>query len=140
MPQFMKLALRILAVVTLTASLASLAQADLGSEKRAGGRPDSKRNVQTFDVSGVYTGVTGGLITIDGLGYPISSTVQVYVIGQGLTSIQSVPVGGVIFVSGRSAGASGLVEVVIARPMSELSTRTDDQPGIIRESNPNRPR
>lgn len=140
MPQFMKLALRSLAVVVLTASVASIVQAESGSEKRAGWRPDSKRNVQMFDVSGVYTGVTGGLITIDGLGYPMSSTAQVFLIGQGLVSIQSVPIGGRIYVSGRGAGANGSVEVVIARPLGEASERSEDRPGDVGVRNANAPK
>lgn len=110
--------LRATAVLMLVSFLAPSAHAQF--ERLARKRKAPPRPV-TFEIGGVYSGAFNGTISIDGVGYPISPSAQVYLIGNGPVPISMVPIGNHIYATGRGALGASPIEMLIARPVNDES-------------------
>lgn len=135
MSRFMNHALRITAVVVAMSMQSS--PADAQGDRQGRSRPAPRRPV-IFEISGVYTGVFNGVVSIDGVGYPISSNAQVYLLGDGMVPLSMVPVGNRIYAAGRGALGSGMIETLIARPINDDRSRPGTEP-VIKLRDPNAP-
>ena len=109
-------AIRGLGVVLLTLALASSARADLMTRHRPESPP---LRPATFDLSGVYGGVLGGAIVIDGSTYMLNPVPQVFRIGTGPISLIDLEIGTRVYISGTVGPDGGQVRAVIARPAGE---------------------
>jgi hypothetical protein len=118
-------------------ALASLANAQ---EERFARRAPEHRRAPSFDVSGSFTGATGGQLVIDGIGYSYGDKLQVYQLGVGLVPIDQVAIGSYVFASGPGSADSGTVLVMIARPANEDVVDSTYPSPNIRVVDPSSPR
>ncbi|MEQ1831640.1 MAG: hypothetical protein ABL977_01205 [Candidatus Eisenbacteria bacterium] len=134
MPRFSRNTLRVLALAAMATTFALPAHAQA---ERQRSRPPARRAV-TFDVSGVYTGAYNGVLSIDGVGYPISPSAQVYLLGDGVVPLRMVPIGNRVYASGRGTLGSSPIEMLIARPVNDDRTRSNTEL-TIKLHDPNAP-
>ncbi len=123
MHRHLSFALRTAAVSLLLAAFAIAAHADDPQARRRG--PGVWRK-PSFALSGVYTGVVGGQIVIDGVAYPIKPNASAYQLGYGPVPLNALAIGRVVYVTGSGAPESGIVTSVVARPASEDTDPSGD--------------
>lgn len=135
MTRFSRNTLRMLALVAVAMTFAIPAHSQA---ERQRSRPPARRNV-TFDISGVYTGAYNGVVSIDGVGYPISPNAHVYLLGDGVVPLSMVPIGNRIYASGRGVLGSSPIEMLLARPVNDDQTRSNTEL-TIKLHDPNAPK
>jgi hypothetical protein len=88
-----------------------------------------------FTTAGVYGGVTGDQVIVDGVSYNLRPGTQAYLIGTGLVPIMSVSIGSRIQVSGVGSLEAGTVNTLIVRPSEEDRAATGDMSRFVRIRN-----
>jgi hypothetical protein len=86
-----------------------------------------------FGVAGVYGGVVGDQLTIDGMSYHLRPNTQAYVLGVGLVPVMSLPIGSHVFATGVGSMESGSVASLVVRPADEERAQNADMSAFVHE-------
>lgn len=118
-----KLAVRIVVVAALCA--ATTAFADPLSLFRQPARPQRPPRVETpgFTSAGIYGGMIGDQLLVDGTSYTLRAKTQPYLVGRGPISVQEIPIGAHVFVTVVGNGQGSAIWGIVVRPADE------DRPG-----------
>jgi hypothetical protein len=123
MPNRTGIAVRFALALLLGAMVVPAAGADGRKPRRI--RSDLER-LETFNVSGEYSGTLGGEVLLGGTRYVLGPNVQVYEIGRGLLPAGSVIESRYIFISGVRDHGSDVIFSVIVRPATVPSLDQDN--------------
>ena len=131
------IALRAVLVLPMLLAIAVVAQAQMPFDRQAERKPKiTVRRTPKFNVSGVYSGVSAGEVSIDGVMYRIAPSARIYQLGQGIVSLQSLPLGTRSYATGSGAAETGAIFSLVARPVSESYRAQDDEVSSIRLRDP----
>lgn len=73
----------------------------------------------TFTAAGVYGGIVGDMLTIDGVSYRLRPNTDAYLIGVGAVAMPMVPIGSHVFACGVGAADTGVIWNFVVRPADE---------------------
>lgn len=133
----------VLPVFTLALlSLAVAASADPFDMLRGPARPQRTPRVQPpgFNATGIYGGVIGDQVSIDGVTYTLRQKTQPYLIGTGLVSMSDIPIGSRVYATVLGTSQSGVIWGLIVRPADEDRKARADMTGYARVHDENAPR
>ena len=123
----------ILLSAALAFALTAISVANTGADSRLPrGRAAASRPSQSFDVSGVFTGVFGREIQLGTASYRLAPNAMVYEIGRGLLPLGTLVTDRYVFLSGLGSEDAGLVYMVIVRPAAEMWPDKGDPESHIR--------
>ena len=94
----------------------------------------------SFAAAGVYGGMVGGSVTIDGVSYRLRPQLQAYVLGEGLVPMMSVPIGSHVFALGSGRAETGAIWNLVVRPADEVQAPADDMSQNVHVLSDDRPR
>lgn len=128
--------MRAATVSLLLLTMATLAQAQDLQQRQ---RQPMQRQTASFGVSGVYSGIVGGQVVIDGTSYRLMDSATVYAIGTGMLPFESIAIGSHVYAMGSNSKGVPTIGLMVARNSDEPTTDGSDPSSHIRERDPSSP-